>query len=132
MRAFAVFSLILAIGCGQDPYIATLQGNWTGTATDANNIQVPAEAQFRYDGEADRPFSGTLDIGGWIYLVNAAASDNASASVNLILNTEARACDLQATVEENSMDATYSIDLCYAQGEGQKNCIETGSLTLTK
>ncbi|MEO0600829.1 MAG: hypothetical protein AAF211_05295 [Myxococcota bacterium] len=136
MRTIALISLTMAIGCGQDPYIANLSGNWVGTAVNAENITVEAEAQFRYDEEADpdRPFQGSLVIGGWIYEVSAATSDNKGASVELILNTEARACSIEATVDEDTMDASYSIDLCYAQNEVQDPalCAETGTLTLTK
>lgn len=136
MRTIAVISLTMAIGCGQDPYIAQLQGNWVGTAVNADNITVEATAQFRYDEEADpdRPFSGTLDLGGWIYVVDGATSDNKGAIVDMLLNTEARACTIEATVDEDSMEASYTVDLCYAQVEQQDPalCNETGTLTLTK
>lgn len=136
MRTIALVSLTMAIGCGRDPYIADLAGNWTGSAVNADGITVVAEAQFRYDKEAnkDRPFSGSLDIGGWIYEVRSASSDNKTANLSLLLNTEARACTLDATVEENKMEATYAIDLCYAQAKGQDPalCSETGTLSLTK
>jgi len=140
MRISLLVPLLLAAACSQDPYIAQLSGNWSGDATNANDVTVKASAQFRYDEEADeaRPFSGSLDIGGWIYVVDQASSDNQGATVDLVLNTEARACTIDATVEEDgatsTMQATYTIDLCYAQAKGQdpKNCTETGTLTLTK
>lgn len=133
MRTFAVFSMMMAFGC-QDPYIADLAGNWVGTATGPNG-QFPSAAQFRYDAEEDRPFSGTLDIGGWIYDVSAANSDNNSATVDLILNTQARACTIVAEVEnENEMTGSYEINLCYAQATipDPVACTETGTINLIK
>ncbi len=134
MRTIAVISLTMAIGCGGDPYISNLQGNWIGTAVNAENITVEASAQFQYDEEAERPFQGQLTIGGWIYEVSSAASDNDGATVDLVLNTQARACTLEATVDENTMDASYTLDLCYADPEQNDPalCTETGTLTLSK
>lgn len=136
MRTIAVISLVLATACGPDPYIADLAGNWVGTAVNADGITVVANAQFKYDKETDpdRPFSGQLDLGEWIYYVNSATSDKESAQVKLVLNTEARAVTIDATVEDTTMQANYVVDLCYAQAKGQDPalCTENGTLTLTK
>jgi len=134
MRICVLAALTLAVGCGRDPYVARLAGDWIGTA-DGDAGTRDATAHFDYDELAERPLSGTLELGdGWVYVVAEARSDNRAATVQLVLETGARACTIDATVDGDTIEATYAIDLCHAAAEGHDltNCAEAGILTLTK
>ncbi|MBX2800401.1 MAG: hypothetical protein KTR31_22165 [Myxococcales bacterium] len=123
------------VGCS-NYLVQQLDGVWAGTATDQTNTPVVMTADFTWDDE-EQLLGGQVDIGGWIYLVYAANSDNEYANVEMWLNTAARKVDLNKVgVDKEAMGGEYVVNTCWSEGgqtlDDPALCLQTGSFDLEK
>lgn len=120
--AMALFAL--AAGCKKYPYVALLDGVWTGNANDASGNTFPMTTDFEYDEEEgeDGKFTGTVDVGGYVFEVDGVSSDKEAADMTLVNDIFPAGGSLKkVTVEDTKMTGDYAMpDLTYS-----------GSFTLT-
>lgn len=122
---------VLAVGsaCTKYPYVALLEGEWVGTATDDAGIAYPMIANFTYDPEIERRFGGTVDINGWLYNVESVSSDKEQAQIDFAnpLGVRDLLTEGVKVEEETSMAGKYTENTCYGQAAP---CNVTGKFTL--
>jgi len=78
--------MVLAAGCKKYPYVALLDGVWTGNANDASGNVFPMTNDFTYD-DKDEPLGsiyGTVDVGGYVFNIDSASSDKKAAELSLV------------------------------------------------
>lgn len=115
--ALPVAVLALGAACTKYPYVALLEGEWVGTATDDAGVAYPMIANFTYDPDIEYAFGGTVDINGWLYNVESVTSDKESAKIDFLNPLGVR--DLLAegvkVEEETKMNGKYTENTCYGQ-----------------
>ncbi|MEZ4236468.1 MAG: hypothetical protein R3F59_09975 [Myxococcota bacterium] len=107
--AFPVALLLLGSACSKYYYVELLDGKWVGVATDGQGGEHPMYAEFKFDEEADQQFTGTVDLDGWIYLVEGATSDKKAADIELYNELGVRDAKLtKVKVEDEDMKGDYT------------------------
>jgi hypothetical protein len=116
--------VLLGSACTKYPYVALLDGDWAGSANDAAGLAHTMIASFDYDeDEDDYPFTGTVDVDGYLFNVYIAESDKEGAWMELNNPLGVAYLKLADVVveEETEMKGKWEMNTCYntdPQGAG--------------
>ncbi|HHO51077.1 MAG TPA: hypothetical protein ENK18_09460 [Deltaproteobacteria bacterium] len=139
-RLLLTLLCVMATGCSKSTYISLVDGSWTGNATGADGVPQLLTTNFTFnEDQGEQGFLvGDADLGGWIYYVDQAQSDNKYAQVGMILNTAARYLNLiDVVVEEDTMTGSYEVNICWSEAGPTANtagvvCTQPGTFSLNR
>lgn len=117
IRTLSASALLFCTACNGYSYVSLMDGDWSGTATDAAAGLGLMSASFTYDEEEEEyPFDGYVTLADYRYLVHTAVSDKDGATVGMLselLNRELLLTNV--VVEDEQMSGDYTVNICYGQ-----------------